>query len=60
MKSIGIYKNPLNNQYVCPEGYSFYYNGINQGRVIWTANPDGYWIDKDDNLDITVELEEDE
>lgn len=44
---IGIYKNPLNNQYVCEEGYAFYYNGINQGRIIWTANPDGYYVDKD-------------
>lgn len=58
MKSIGIYKNPLSHQYVAPEGYSFYYNGVNMGRIIYTSNPDGYWIDKDDNLDITVELED--
>lgn len=62
MNSIGIkvYKNPLSNQYVAPYGYSFYYNGINQGRVIWTASPEGYYIakDKDEELDIIVELED--
>lgn len=46
---IGIYKNPLSNQYVCPEGYAFYYNGINQGRIIWTVSPEGYYVDKDEN-----------
>ena len=46
--SIGLYKNPWCNQYVAPEGYAFYYNGINQGRIIWTASPEGYYMDKDD------------
>ena len=45
--SIGMYKNPYNNQYVAPEGYAFYYNGINQGRIIWTSSPEGYYIDVD-------------
>lgn len=45
---IGIYKNPWCNQYVCPEGYAFFYNGINQGRIIWTASPEGYYVDKDE------------
>ena len=47
--SIGMYRNPYNHQYVAPQGYAFYYNGINQGRIIWTASPEGYYIDKDDN-----------
>lgn len=46
--AIGLYKNPLNNQYVAPCGYAFYYQGINQGRIIWTASPEGYYIDKDE------------
>ena len=48
MDSIGMYKNPLNKQYVAPEGYSFYYNGINMGRIIWTSSPEGYYIAKDE------------
>lgn len=47
MNSIGMYKNPLDNQYIAPEGYSFYINGVSQGRVIWTAKPEDYYIDKD-------------
>ena len=46
--SIGMYKNPTSNQYVAPEGYAFYYNGICQGRIIWTASPEGYYVDKDE------------
>ena len=46
--TINKYKNPYNNQYVAPEGYAFYYNGINQGRIIWTASPEGYYVDKDE------------
>ena len=46
--SINKYKNPLSNQYVAPYGYSFYYQGVNQGRIIWTASPEGYYIDKDE------------
>lgn len=46
--SIGMYKNPWNHQYVAPEGYAFYYNGVNQGRIIWTSSPEGYYIDKDE------------
>ena len=46
--SIGMYKNPYTHQYVAPEGYAFYYNGINMGRVIWTSSPEGYYVDKDD------------
>lgn len=48
MNSIGMYKNPLTNQYVAPYGYSFYYQGVCQGRIIWTASPEGYYIDKDE------------
>ena len=48
--SIGLYKNPWCNQYVAPQGYAFYYNGICQGRIIWTASPEGYYIDKDEEL----------
>lgn len=48
MNSIGMYKNPLTNQYVAPYGYTFYYQGINQGRIIWTASPEGYYIAKDE------------
>jgi len=48
MNSIGMYKNPLTNQYVAPFGYSFYYQGVNQGRIIWTASPEGYYIAKDE------------
>lgn len=47
--SIGMMKNPWCNQYVAPQGYHFVYNGENQGRIIWTNNPDGYWIDKDED-----------
>lgn len=47
MNNIEEYKNPYNNQYVCPDGYSFYFNGVNQGRVIWTSSPEGYYIKKD-------------
>lgn len=42
------YKNPYNNQYVAPYGYSFYYQGVCQGRIIWTASPEGYYIVKDE------------
>lgn len=49
MNSIGMYKNPYNNQYVAPYGYCFYLNGVNQGRIIWTSMPENYYIDKDDN-----------
>ena len=48
MNSIGMYKNPLTQQYVAPEGYAFFYQGINFGRIIWTARPEDYYIDKDD------------
>ena len=54
--AIGLYKNPLNNQYVAPYGYAFYYQGINQGRIIWTASPEGYYIDKDE-IDTTKDSE---
>jgi hypothetical protein len=47
--SIGMMKNPWCNQYVAPQGYHFVYNGQNQGRIIWTNNPDGYYIDKDED-----------
>lgn len=33
-------------QYVAPEGYSFFYQGHDQGRVIFTASPEGYYIQK--------------
>lgn len=46
--TINKYKNPWNNQYVAPYGYAFYYTGINQGRIIWTSSPEGYYIDKDE------------
>lgn len=48
MNSIGMYKNPWCNQYVAPFGYAFYYQGVNQGRIIWTSSPEGYYIDKDE------------
>lgn len=48
--SINKYKNPYNNQYVAPYGYAFYYQGVNQGRIIWTSSPEGYFIDKDNNI----------
>ena len=48
MNNILQYKNPYNNQYVAPYGYSFYYEGVNQGRIIWTASPEGYYIVKDE------------
>jgi len=47
---IGIYKCPWSNQYVAPEGYAFYYQGVNQGRIIYTASPEGYYVAKDDSL----------
>jgi hypothetical protein len=50
MNNITQYKIPMRNQYVAPEGYSFYYNGINQGRIIWTSSPEGYYIDKDNTI----------
>jgi hypothetical protein len=46
--TINKYRNPYYNQYVAPEGYAFFYNGINQGRIIWTSSPEGYYIDKDE------------
>lgn len=47
--SIGIYRNPfVPNQYVCEQGWHFMYNGINQGRIIWTASPEGYYVEKDE------------
>lgn len=51
MSELGLilrYKNPLSNQYVAPEGKSFYCNGVNMGRIIWTSSPESYYI-KDDN-----------
>jgi len=52
MNKLIQYKNPYCNQYCSPYGYAFYYNGINQGRIIWTASPEGYYIDKDEvNID---------
>lgn len=48
MNNISIYKNPYNNQYVAPQGYSFYYNGECQGRIIWTSSPENYYIKKDE------------
>lgn len=48
MCGIGIYKNPITNQYVCEEGYSFYYDGKKLGRIIWTNTIDGYYVDKDE------------
>lgn len=47
MNSIGM-KNAYHNQYVAPYGYHFVYNGVNLGRIIWTNNVEGYWIDKDE------------
>lgn len=53
--SIGTYKNPWCNQYVAPEGYAFYYQGINQGRIIWTSSPEGYYVDKDNNYETDID-----
>lgn len=46
--SIGTYKNPLDNQYICPDGWHFMCNGVNVGRVIWTCSPEGYYTEKDE------------
>lgn len=43
-----VNKNPYTNQYVCQAGYHFVRNGVNLGRVIWTNNVDGIYIDKDE------------
>lgn len=48
MNDILQYKIPDRNQYVAPIGYSFYYNGINQGRIIWTTSPENYYIEKEE------------
>lgn len=53
---IGIYKNPMNNQYVCPEGFHFMWYGVNMGRIIWTASPEGYYVEKDEELQDKQEL----
>lgn len=45
--AIGMYRVPMTNQYVCDEGWHFCWNGVNMGRVIWTASPEGYYIEKD-------------
>lgn len=49
MNGIGIYKNPLCDQYVCPEGYHFVRNGESLGRIIWTKSTDGYYTEKDED-----------
>lgn len=51
IKSIKLYKNPITNQYVAPYGYCFYYNGKNQGRVIWASDPTNYYLKKDDDVE---------
>lgn len=56
VRNIKQYKNPYNNQYVAPYGYSFYNNGVNQGRIIWTSSPEGYYI-KNDETDINKKME---
>lgn len=43
-----VFKNPYMNQYICQQGYHFVYNGENIGRILWTNNVDGYYIDKDE------------
>ena len=43
-----VFKNPYVNQYVCVPGYHFVYNGENIGRILWTNNVEGYYIDKDE------------
>lgn len=49
MNSIGIYKNPYNNQYVAPYRYCFFNSEGNKlGRIIWVNNVDGIYIDKCD------------
>lgn len=50
-KAIGIkiFKNPYINQYVAPYRYCFFNaEGRKLGRVIWTNNVDGIYIDKCD------------
>ena len=44
------YNNPLNRQqYVAPYGYAFFNSeGKKLGRIIWTNNVDGIYIDKCD------------
>ncbi len=51
--SIGIYKNPWNNQYVAPQGYAFYdAKGNRLGRIIWRRKSEvnGIYVDKDDRI----------
>lgn len=43
-----VFKNPYQNQYICQQGYHFVRDGKNIGRVLWTNNVDGYYIEKDE------------
>ena len=46
--NITQYKNPYVSQYTAPYGYTFYQNGENVGRIIWTSTPENYYIKKDE------------
>ena len=41
------FKNPYDDQYVAPYGYSFNIDGIRVGRVIWTKNTQNITYEKD-------------
>lgn len=44
-----IFKNPYTNQYVAPYRYCFFSSGGHKlGRVIWTNNVNGIYIDQCD------------
>lgn len=47
---IGIYKCPWDNQYVAPQGYSFYRGTERLGRIVWLRNHEveGIYVDKDE------------
>lgn len=52
MNAIGtkIFKNPYTNQYVAPYRYCFFdKKGRKLGRIIWTNNVDGIYIDQCDS-----------
>lgn len=48
--SVGLCKCPWSDQYVAPQGYSFYKEGRRLGRIIWLKQNelDGIYIDKDE------------
>ena len=49
MNNINQYKNPISNQYVCPDGYHFQRDNINYGRIAWLSNTNGITVEKDED-----------